>query len=213
MVTNEMSPATVSKESKAGRPRDARLDAAILQATVELLEERGYFDVSLAAIADRAGTTTPAIYRRWSSKADLVVQAVFRTEGDDVVADTGDLTTDITTMVWWTVQKLCRPAGRAALVGLLGESHEEQEGRRADVTRVMTRTGERLERAKAAGEIRPDVETAVLVAMMSGSVLQMAVTNGRRGVDDAWVTAVVSVLLDGVRPPIRPEREKGPVAP
>lgn len=77
----------------------------------------------------------------------------------------------------------------------------------------MTRTGERLERAKAAGEIRPDVETAVLVAMMSGSVLQMAVTNGRRGVDDAWVTAVVSVLLDGVRPPIRPEREKGPVAP
>jgi AcrR family transcriptional regulator len=216
MVTNEMSIAAVSREPKAGRPRDARLDAAILQATVELLEEHGYFDVSLAAIAERAGTTTPAIYRRWSSKADLVVQAVFRIEGDDVVADTGDLAADITTMVWWTVGKLCRPAGRAALAGLLGESHEELKGRCADVTRVMARTGERLERAKAAGEIRPDVDTAVLVAMMSGSVLQMAVTNGRRGVDDAWVTGMVSVLLDGIRPPVgseRVKREKGPKAP
>jgi len=213
MVTNEMSIATAPEEPKAGRPRDARLDAAIRQATVELLEEHGYFDVSLASIAERAGTTTPSIYRRWSSKADLVVQAVFRIEGDDVVADTGDLAADITTMVWWTVEKLCRPAGRAALVGLLGESHEELRERRADVTRVMARTGERLERAKVAGEIRPDVDTAVLVAMMSGAVLQMAVTNGRRGVDDAWVAAVVSVLLDGIRPSDRTEHERGPEVP
>jgi hypothetical protein len=105
------------------------------------------------------------------------------------------------------VEKLCRPAGRAALVGLLGESHEELRERRADVTRVMARTGERLERAKAAGEIRPDVDTAVLVAMMSGAVLQMAVTDGRRGVDDAWVAAVVSVLLDGIHPPDRTGHE------
>jgi AcrR family transcriptional regulator len=213
MVTNEMSITTVSKEPKAGRPRDSRLDGAILQATVELLEEHGYFDVSLAAIAERAGTTTPAIYRRWSSKADLVVQAVFRTEGDDVVADTGDLTADITTMVRWTVEKLCRPAGRAALVGLLGESHEELEERRADVTRVMARTSERLERAKAAGEIRPDVDTTVVVAMMSGSVLQLAVADGRRGADDAWVASVVRVLLDGIRPPVLPGGERGPVGP
>jgi AcrR family transcriptional regulator len=212
MLTNDMSIATAPKEPKAGRPRDARLDAAIQQATVELLEEHGYFDVSLASIAERAGTTTPAIYRRWSSKADLVVQAVFRIEGDEVVADTGDLAADITTMVWWTVDKLCRPAGRAALVGLLGESHEELRERRADVTRVMARTGERLERAKADGEIRPDVDTAVLVAMMSGAVLQMAVTNGRRCVDDAWVASVVSVLLDGIRPANRTEHERGPEA-
>ena len=213
MVTNEMTVTTAPSEPKAGRPRDSRLDEAILQATVELLEEHGYFDVSLAAIAERAGTTTPAIYRRWSSKADLVVQAVFRIEGDDVVADTGDLAADITTMVWWTVGKLCRPAGRAALVGLLGESHEELIGRRADVTRVMARTAERLERAKVSGQIRPDVDTAVLVTMMSGSVLQMAVTGSRRGVDDAWVTGMVSVLLDGIRPPRPSERQNDPRSP
>ena len=216
MVTNEMSMAAVSDDSRAGRPRDARIDVAILRATVELLEERGYFDVSVAAIAERAGTTTPSVYRRWSSKADLVVHAVFRLEGDDVVADTGDLVADITTMVWWTVGKLCCPAGRAALVGLLGESHEELKERRADVTRVMARTGERLERAKAVGEIRTDVDTAVLVAMMTGSVLQMAVTTGRHGVDDAWVAEMVSVLLNGIRPPPgseRANRGKGPAAP
>ena len=63
------------------------------------------------------------------------------------------------------------------------------------------------------GEIRPDVDTAVLVTMMSGSVLQMAVTGGRKGVDDAWVTGMVSVLLDGVRPAVSSERRKGPRSP
>ncbi len=153
-----------------------------------------------AGVPATPASTARSSRRQWTSKADLVVEAVLRIEGDVVIADTSDLAADITTMVWWTVEKLWRPAGRAALVGLLGESHEELKGRRADATRVMARTGERLERAKAAGEIRSDVDTSVLVAMMSGSVLQMAVTNGSRGVDDAWVTGVVAVLLDGARP-------------
>ena len=84
--------------AKPGRPREHRLDDAIVAATVDLLGERGYNGLSLAGVAERAGTTTPAIYRRWSSKADLVLSTVFRTQGDDVVADTGDLDADIRSM-------------------------------------------------------------------------------------------------------------------
>ena len=107
--------------AKPGRPREHRLDDAIVAATVDLLGERGYNGLSLAGVAERAGTTTPAIYRRWSSKADLVLSTVFRTQGDDVVADTGDLDADIRSMVRWSLEKFGSPAGRAALVGLLGE--------------------------------------------------------------------------------------------
>ena len=63
--------------SPAGRPRDPRIDAAILAATAELLLEVGYPGVTIAAVAARAGTTTPAIYRRWTSKAHLVHEAAF----------------------------------------------------------------------------------------------------------------------------------------
>lgn len=73
------------------RPRDKRLDNAIGSATIDLLAERGHRGLSLAAVAERAGTTTPATDRRWSSKADPALSAVLRTRGDDVVADTGDL--------------------------------------------------------------------------------------------------------------------------
>jgi len=182
----------------AGRPRDPRLDAAIVDATVALLEEGGYGGLTLTAVAERAGTTTAAIYRRWGSKAELVTQAVFRTAGDDVVADTGDLAADLATMVRWSVDKLCRPVALAALAGLLTESRSERAARAADVALAGHRVAERLERAKRAGEIRPDVETGVLVAVISGPVLQAALGGGADQIDDGWVGDLVKVVLDGI---------------
>ena len=54
--------------SAPGRPRDGRIDAAIIAATRELIVQTGYSALSLSAIAAHAGTTTAAIYRRWSGK-------------------------------------------------------------------------------------------------------------------------------------------------
>jgi AcrR family transcriptional regulator len=184
-----------------GRPRDERLDAAILDATVRLLEQRGYQDLALTAVAEAAGTTTAAIYRRWTSKSDLVMHAVFRTSGDDVVADTDDLAADLATMVRWSVDKLCRPAALAALVGLLSESAPQRLARAGDAAMASLRTGERIDRAKAAGEIRADVDTSVLVALIAGPVLQMALRGAAREIDDAWIAALVTVVLDGARAP------------
>ena len=191
----------------AGRPRNERLDDAILAATVRLLEKRGYQDLALTAVAEAAGTTTAAIYRRWSSKSDLVMHAVFRTTGDDVVADTDDLASDLATMVRWSVNKICRPAALAALVGLLSESGPQRSARAADAAIVSLRTAERLEKAKAAGEIRTDVDTSVLVALISGPVLQMALRGAARKIDDAWIAALVGVVLDGARDP-SPKRQR-----
>jgi AcrR family transcriptional regulator len=190
----------------AGRPRDTRLDAAIVDATVALLEERGYADLALTAVAERAGTTTAAIYRRWGSKSDLVMHAVFRTGGDDVVADTGDLAADLATMVGWSVEKICRPAALAALVGLLGESGRERAARAGDAAMATQRTAERFERAKTDGEIRADVDTGVLVALISGPVLEVALRGAAHEIDDAWIAGLVAVVLEGARP--RPPRRR-----
>lgn len=193
--------------SRVGRPRDSRLDAAIVDATLALLEERGYGGLSLAAIADRAGTTTAAIYRRWGSKSELVAQVVFRTDGDDVVADTGDLAADLETMVRWSVDKIYRPAALAAISGLLSESRADRRDRASDAATASRLVTERLERAKAAGELRADVDTPVLTALIDGPVLHAALS-GMSGIDDAWISALVRVVLDGAKPAPPPARRR-----
>ena len=60
-----------------GRPRDPRIDEAVLAATRELLAEVGYKRLSMGLVARRAGVHRPAIYRRWSSKPHLVCEAVY----------------------------------------------------------------------------------------------------------------------------------------
>src|ERR1700735_5297260 len=47
-------PSSVDKASGAGRPRDPRIDAAILTATADLLVQIGYSNLTLAAVAERA---------------------------------------------------------------------------------------------------------------------------------------------------------------
>jgi lysylphosphatidylglycerol synthetase-like protein (DUF2156 family) len=102
-------------------------------------------------------------------------------------------------MVRWSVEKLCRPAALAALVGLLSESGPQRSARAGDAAMASMRTGERIERAKAAGELRADIDTSVLVALIAGPVLQMALRGAAREIDDAWIAALVTVVLDGAR--------------
>src|SRR4029079_13260076 len=77
--------------SAARRPRDPRIDAAILRATADLLVEIGYSSLTMAAVAERAGTTKTALYRRWSSKAELVHEAAFPTAPTAIETPPGDI--------------------------------------------------------------------------------------------------------------------------
>ena len=76
MPASAPSATTESPDAPAGvgRPRDPRIDDAVLQATTDLLEEVGYLRLTVGAIADRAGTTSPRSTdaggrrRSWSTK-------------------------------------------------------------------------------------------------------------------------------------------------
>lgn len=63
-------------EPARGRPRDRSIDLGVLQAALAELSRRGYAGFSLTAVAEAAGTTRPAIYRRWPGKDALVVDAI-----------------------------------------------------------------------------------------------------------------------------------------
>ena len=59
-----------------GRPRDPRLDAAIVDATLRLLADGGYAALTMESVAALAGVGKATLYRRWAGKEQLVVDAV-----------------------------------------------------------------------------------------------------------------------------------------
>lgn len=62
--------------AKRGRAQDNSRDELIINATLELLGERGYHDLTMTDVAARAGVSKATLYRRWKVKADLVTDAV-----------------------------------------------------------------------------------------------------------------------------------------
>jgi AcrR family transcriptional regulator len=63
-------------ERGPGRPRDAAIDARVLEEARRALAAAGYESLSVSAVAEAAGTTRQAVYRRWGSKADLATAAI-----------------------------------------------------------------------------------------------------------------------------------------
>ena len=66
-------PAIAGPHSRPGRKRDASRDVAILQATLSVLAETGYERMTTDMVAARAGASKATMYRRWPSKAELVI--------------------------------------------------------------------------------------------------------------------------------------------
>jgi AcrR family transcriptional regulator len=184
-----------------GRPRDPRIDNAVLRATVELLGTSGYADLSVDAIAKRAGTSKPAIYRRWPSKAHLVHEAVFPISEATELPDTGSLAGDVREMVRRSTAVLTTAAARAAMPGLLAEMatdptlHAKLLSRFGDVTSFgMT---ERLEDAARRREVRSDVTAADLVEAIAGMTL-MAIITRNQALNDAWVERTATLITKGI---------------
>lgn len=184
-----------------GRPRNPRIDDAVLRSTVELLATSGYADLSVDAIAKRAGTSKPAIYRRWRSKAHLVHEAVFPVSEATELPDTGSLIGDVREMVRRTADVLTTPAARAALPGLLAEMatdsalHAGLLDRFGDIIfRGMT---DRLDDATSRGQVRHDVTAVDVVEAIAGITL-MAVITRNQPLDEAWVQRTALLITKGI---------------
>ena len=83
-----------TQTASAGRPRSEEAHRAILDATLELLVEVGYSALTVEGVAQRAGVGKATIYRRWTSKLPLVIEAFGDLPAFEE-SDSGDLATDL----------------------------------------------------------------------------------------------------------------------
>lgn len=161
---------------RAGRPRDARVEQAILDATLTLLTEVGFEAMSIEAVAARAGVGKTAIYRRWPSKEDVVVDLITRLHTDDVpVIDTGNLRDDLLALALGADSTgSAREALQRLLPRFLGESSTNPAlfaTYQESVIRPRLRMiSDLVERAIARGEVRPDIDPTIVIDLVVGAL-------------------------------------------
>jgi AcrR family transcriptional regulator len=115
-----VSEACADTKSGAGRPRDPRVDEAIVAATLALLAEAGYAQLTVDEIASRAGVGKASLYRRWPDKVSIVLDAVSRNPQRPSAPDTGSLRDDALTLLLQLARY--RTAYSEAIAAISGEA-------------------------------------------------------------------------------------------
>jgi AcrR family transcriptional regulator len=154
-----------------GRPRSTDADRAITVATLGLLEDHGYGGLTMGAVAERAGVSSATLYRRCSSKEELVVGALACLVPDRPAADTGSLDGDLRQMLRRIGENMSGEKGRL-LLGLAGEIIRHPalaEAVRARLSMPMQlNLGALLDRATKRGDIPPIADLQVVIALLVG---------------------------------------------
>lgn len=164
---------SAAPRSSRGRPREERADAAISAALHRLLNEVGYAALTMEAVAAKAGVGKATLYRRFSSKAELVFANVIH--GPTLQApDTGSLRGDLALLAQRIMADLGSPAAGAAIHGLLADlaGNPELHARFHQVFIASERTviTEILGRAGRRGELVPEPDPDLAHSLLLGSI-------------------------------------------
>lgn len=198
-----------ARSTPLGRPRDPALDEAILDAARSLLIEHGYHGMSLQGVARQAGVHMPAIYRRWRTKADLVISAVFPDEAEPFDVP-GNLRGDVRVFVERSLLEFGDPATRAATPGLMSEGMQDPDVSEPLSARQLVFAQGLLgaiDDAVRRGEVkrRQLKHLDLLVPVLVGAVIFIEV-NLDTPVDDALIDGLTDFLLGGLGVPATPRR-------
>ena len=155
-----------------GRARDPGIDARVLEVAASHLAAYGFEGMSVAAVAEEAGTTRQAVYRRWTGKAELVVAAMAAVTDQRFGAATEDPFADLVTELANFQRGVSRP-GRLSLVGTMLQDSVDADARARYRTQVIAprrrRLRDILERAQRLGLIDSAADLDVAVTMSTGS--------------------------------------------
>jgi AcrR family transcriptional regulator len=163
---------TAVDATRRGRPRSAVIDEAVLAAARRQLADGGYASLSFAAVAEEAGTSRPAIYRRFASKAALAESAMASFPAEAPPAQASEPFADLVAELSDFRRGVSLP-GRLSLVGTMLQSTTDPEAAARYRARVIAPRRARLrailERAAAAGLIDGGSDLDVAVTMLTGS--------------------------------------------
>lgn len=165
---------TLPEARHAGRPRDPRLDEAVLSAALEVFMKRGYRKASLIEVARKAGVGTPAIYRRWRTKADLAIDLIEREAQPEPIPHSRSIRRDLAEFVRGRVRMFSTPLFHQVLLPVTADAAGEPRLAR----QIRQRFNEyrqpaveaRVRKAVEGGELRRDTDPARLINLLMGTI-------------------------------------------
>jgi AcrR family transcriptional regulator len=194
----------LTEEPSRGRPRDPSRDEAIIDAAIDVLVRDGYDRLSMEGVAASAGVGKATVYRRWSSKAELVIDAMATLKPAIDTIDTGTLDGDLELLI----ATACSPHSQRlqrVMMSICSALPREPELLEAFRTRFteprIARISDMLERARGRGELGPDVDVAMAASLVPSLMLQRALMTGQPAGRVYAEQVVRSVLLPVVGRP------------
>jgi AcrR family transcriptional regulator len=195
---------TPEAAAAAVRPRvEGVREQEILDAAIEVLADVGYDRLTMDAVAQRAKASKATLYRRWTSKAKLVVEALAQQKNTPEIPDTGDLRSDL-------VAAFCGHGGLSdqgttstfgAVVTAVSTDPEFAAEFRRQVVEPKSRVSRTVfERARDRGDLRDDVDLDLVVPALAGIVLHRVFLLGEHPDPELIERAIDQIILPAVRP-------------
>ncbi|NJP52780.1 TetR/AcrR family transcriptional regulator [Streptomyces sp. SBST2-5] len=199
---------TRTPAGRTGRPRSASADAAILAATRQALVELGWSKLTLGDVATRAGVAKTTLYRRWSGKNELVVDAVAELFDELSLPDRGSLAADMEGVVLQFAAILARPEARSGLMAVVAEATRDEALRERIRASIVDRQKRLVlagrARAEERGELPPSTDPEesartvdLIFDMVAGAVVHRTLVSAQPA-DEEWVRAFTRVMLQGL---------------
>ena len=199
-------------DRRPGRPREDRATSAAIAATLDLVAESGMSGLTTDAVAARAGVSKATMYRRWPSKDALLVDAVGSLVSEITVPDTGTLREDIRLLLRRAVRLYADSRPEKLIPELVSEMRRNPD--LADAVRSGFLAQRRaalaqiLERARARGELRDDIDRELALDLLGGVIYyRFLITGGP--LDDALADSLTEALLHGIAVPSPRNTRKG----
>ena len=175
-------PRPAHRGNRHGRSEAAR--EAVLEAADDLLAESGFAAVTIEGIAARAGVAKQTIYRWWSSKTDILMDAFAEDAAQQLVPpDRGNLSADLRLHLRNLAQFLTRTDAGAVFRALAGEAqHDPQLAARLraeHLTQQRARDRLPLVRAVERGELPADTDIDLAVDQLVGPIYYRVLVSGQ----------------------------------
>ena len=186
------------------RPRvEGDRELEILSSALEVMADVGYDRLTMDAVATRAKASKATLYRRWKTKADLVIEAIIATKGPTVVPDNGNLRDDLLDMFCglggMTDSKSVNLLG--SLITAINRDEEFAAAYRRDFVGPKIQASRTVyARAQERGEIRADLDVDLIAAALPGIVLHRVYIHGEVPTRELVATVIDQIILPASRP-------------
>lgn len=175
----------------------------VLEATVQLLIEKGGEPISISDVATRAGVHETSIYRRWGTREKLVVDALLSHSAHELpVPDTGSLRDDLAALERTLIAYVSTPLGLAQTRSLAspGDDPLVEEARVGFWQERLEAAGVVVTRAIDRGEVPPTTDPRLVVEMLVAPI-HFRVLMSHQALAEPLAEQLADILVDGVRRP------------